>query len=360
MENHAIPNILIVDDETSIIRSISRLLRNEGFAVVGAESPQEALKRMRVTDFHLVISDLQMPGMDGIEFLSLVAEIYPKTARILISGVADKQDLKEAIDQCQVEHFIQKPWDPKQLKAQTIQVVAENEYKRNREIANLAYDKLEEDASLLQRSLLPQAITSSTLNCEYILPSNDDLRGDGLGFHLLNNKLNFYQFCVSDQGLTSVMQAQTMHAKLSRGDYSDPAQLLLELNRDYPFLQDPMRYVTLICGCLDVQSGELLISCAGHPGPTLLGDQILSVAGGGLPIGLVENPGYFNTELDMSAGDKLVIFSAEVADEDDADLINLLNHYKTTRVSFLKLALQGWRTTRSVSDDIAVLLIERN
>lgn len=359
MENRGTARLLIVDDDTSIIQSLKRLLRSEGLTVVGAKSPREALHKMRTTDFNLVISDLKMPTMDGIEFLATAAEIFPQTSQALLSGHAELSDLKDAIDQCQVEHFFRKPWDPQELKTKTIQLLTENKYKRKRLAASVENDELTNDTKMLQRFLLPEAFDSDTVSCDYIFHSSDCPGGDGLGYRLVDDKLCFYQFDVHRCGLSSTMQALALHGRLAQGNYADPAQLLLDTNRDYPFLQDPERYVRLICGCLDINSGELIMSRAGYQNPILIGKQRPFAEDSGMPVGVVEEPEYANVEVTMAPGDKLIVFSDGMAAEDDDSLLELLDDCKEDSINLLKQVLEGWRNTQHISDDIAVLLLER-
>ncbi len=122
--------ILLVDDDINILKSVVRVLRREQIDVRAAESAFEALELMKEHDFHLVITDLRMPGMDGLEFLAIVTERYPKTLQVMLSGNADKPDLERAMSQCQVRHFMTKPWNVDELKTLAAQLLDEAEYMR--------------------------------------------------------------------------------------------------------------------------------------------------------------------------------------------------------------------------------------
>ena len=117
------PEVLIVDDEVRVLKALIRSLREEGYKVTAVNTPAKALDKLAETTYHLVISDLKMPDMDGIEFLALVAELYPDTAQLLLSGHADMNALREAINKCQISQFIAKPWDTQELKSVTRQLV---------------------------------------------------------------------------------------------------------------------------------------------------------------------------------------------------------------------------------------------
>lgn len=72
--------ILVVDDEPNYLIVLSELLRDEGYEVFTADSGQAGLKMARENDLDLVISDMKMPGMDGIALLSKLKEFNQRSA----------------------------------------------------------------------------------------------------------------------------------------------------------------------------------------------------------------------------------------------------------------------------------------
>ena len=109
--------ILCVDDDANILEGYRRQLRKE-FALEIAVGPTEGLKALAARGpFAVVVSDLHMPEMTGIQFLSKVRELSPDTARILLTGNADLQSSIEAINRGQILRFLTKPCSPEQLAA---------------------------------------------------------------------------------------------------------------------------------------------------------------------------------------------------------------------------------------------------
>ncbi len=101
--------ILCVDDDANILEGFRRQLRKE-FRLETALGPEEGFKVLETRGpFAVVVSDLQMPGMDGIQFLSSVRERAPDTVRILLTGNADLQASIDAINQGQIFRFLTKP-----------------------------------------------------------------------------------------------------------------------------------------------------------------------------------------------------------------------------------------------------------
>ncbi|HON23170.1 MAG TPA: response regulator, partial [Syntrophales bacterium] len=78
--------ILIVDDEETICQSLSGILRDEGYETVTAGSGEEALKIIEEEMPNLVLLDIWLPGMDGIEVLKIIRSEYPQIRVIMMSG----------------------------------------------------------------------------------------------------------------------------------------------------------------------------------------------------------------------------------------------------------------------------------
>ena len=111
--------ILFVDDEKNILDSMKRLLRKR-FEVDTALGPTAGLEMMKKGRFAVVVSDLRMPGMDGIEFLSHVRSINQDTVRIMLTGYADLDASIAAVNEGRVFRFLTKPCPDQQL-IQTLQ-----------------------------------------------------------------------------------------------------------------------------------------------------------------------------------------------------------------------------------------------
>ncbi len=107
--------ILCVDDDANILDGYKRHLRKE-FKLETAVGPEQGLQMVAERGpFAVVVSDLQMPGMNGIQFLARVREQSPDTVRILLTGNADLQTSIDAINQGQIFRFLTKPCAPDAL-----------------------------------------------------------------------------------------------------------------------------------------------------------------------------------------------------------------------------------------------------
>ena len=108
--------VLIVDDEEPILHSLERLLRREPYELLCATSGPQALEMLEREPVSLVISDLGMPGMDGLELLARVKERHPEAVRIILTGRADTHSAMRAINEGEVYRFFTKPWNDDELR----------------------------------------------------------------------------------------------------------------------------------------------------------------------------------------------------------------------------------------------------
>ncbi len=108
-------SILCVDDDANILAGYKRQLRKD-FNLETAVGPEQGLQMVAERGpFAVVVSDFQMPGMTGIQFLARVREQAPETVRMLLTGNADLQMSIEAINQGQIYRFLSKPCTPEML-----------------------------------------------------------------------------------------------------------------------------------------------------------------------------------------------------------------------------------------------------
>lgn len=108
-------NILVIDDEELVVESIKRLLKREGYGVTIAASGKEALEKIKDTAFDLIVSDIRMPEIDGIEIVKNIREYLKREGKkpvpeILITGYASDESFKQALE-LKVADYIYKPFD---------------------------------------------------------------------------------------------------------------------------------------------------------------------------------------------------------------------------------------------------------
>jgi response regulator RpfG family c-di-GMP phosphodiesterase len=108
--------VLVVDDETRILSAVRRSLRREGYEILTAETPMEALAILEARSVDVILSDHKMPGMNGLKFLALAALRRPQAARLLITGWGAEVPAHD-LDALGIRALLTKPWDDAELKA---------------------------------------------------------------------------------------------------------------------------------------------------------------------------------------------------------------------------------------------------
>jgi len=102
--------ILVADDDAGMRESLARVLRREGFTVVPAEDGTAALEALRRTRVDLLVADLRMPGLDGLELLRAAKLVAPETEIVVISGHGTVEEAVEAMKEGAYD-FLTKPFD---------------------------------------------------------------------------------------------------------------------------------------------------------------------------------------------------------------------------------------------------------
>ncbi|MBN2032248.1 MAG: sigma-54-dependent Fis family transcriptional regulator [Deltaproteobacteria bacterium] len=106
--------VAVVDDEPLALKSISRILGRRGHEVEVFESPYQALDRMFQSPFHIVMTDIRMPEMNGMELLERIKARFPETQVILFTGYASVDDAVKAIKQGAF-YYVEKPLTPDKI-----------------------------------------------------------------------------------------------------------------------------------------------------------------------------------------------------------------------------------------------------
>jgi response regulator RpfG family c-di-GMP phosphodiesterase len=109
--------VLLVDDEEIVTGSIKTFLNLEtNYEVIAFNSPRQALEFLKHNPVDLVIADLLMPDMNGIDFLAATKRLHPDAVRVLLTGYADKENAIKAINEIGLYQYLEKPWDNDHLR----------------------------------------------------------------------------------------------------------------------------------------------------------------------------------------------------------------------------------------------------
>ena len=107
-------SILLVDDEKTMVKYLSKRLIKKGFDIRVAYNGLDALEQVKAADFDVILLDVLMPGMNGIETLKEIKKIKPRTEVIMLTGHASVEVGIEGM-KAGAFNYIMKPFDPNEL-----------------------------------------------------------------------------------------------------------------------------------------------------------------------------------------------------------------------------------------------------
>ena len=130
--------ILFVEDNELLLELYGAMLAGEpdSWETTLAPNGAAALKLIQQTTFDVVVSDMQMPGMNGIELLTELCRLHPQTSRIIVSGLADQAEAAESLNCTHL--FIPKPFNAKTLQATLVRIGSLDAYLKNDALRGLA------------------------------------------------------------------------------------------------------------------------------------------------------------------------------------------------------------------------------
>lgn len=110
-----VPKILIVDDDESVLAGFQRSLRKR-FTMDVATRGEQALRLLEgETPYAVVVADMHMPGMNGLDLLMRIRDLSPDTSRIMLTGDADQRTAVDAVNHGRVFRFLAKPCEVEAL-----------------------------------------------------------------------------------------------------------------------------------------------------------------------------------------------------------------------------------------------------
>ncbi len=103
--------VLLVDDEPVSLHALEKIFTGCDYQIITSNNGHEALKVLSQSVVHVIIIDLKMPIMSGVELLAEVKKSYPDTIRLVSSASTDFKEIKDAVNQGFIFKFLSKPWD---------------------------------------------------------------------------------------------------------------------------------------------------------------------------------------------------------------------------------------------------------
>lgn len=163
--------IMVVDDEEHIRKSLEEILRLEGYEISAIESADAALPILKTENFDLILLDLRMPGMDGIEFLRSVTRMAPETKVILLTGHGTLESAIEALRQGASDYLL-KPVASRELLSSVARALAQRAEQQQKRLI------LEQLDASIQRLKDVEGIEALTTGEQQVIALDDGVTVD--------------------------------------------------------------------------------------------------------------------------------------------------------------------------------------
>ncbi|SDH48534.1 two-component system response regulator RssB [Pseudomonas panipatensis] len=385
--------LLIIDDDEVVRESLAAYLEDSGFKVLQANNGQQGLQVFQQELPDLVICDLRMPQMDGLELIRRVGEMAVETPVIVLSGAGVMSDVVEALrlgaadylikpleDLAVLEHSVRRALDRAFLRAEN------RRYREKLETANrelqASLNLLQEDQNAgrqVQMNMLPVTPwdADGLRFAHQIIPSLY-LSGDFVDyFRVDERRIAFYLADVSGHGASSAFVTVLLKFMTTRLLYESrrggslpkfkPSEVLSHINRGLINCKLG-KHVTMLGGVIDLETDRLTYSVGGHlPLPVLYVDgEARYLEGRGLPVGLFEEASYDDRTLDLPKSFSLSLFSDGILDVLPGTTLKEKEAILPEQVVAAGGTLDGLRQVFGLAklgempDDIALLVLSRN
>jgi len=384
--------LLIIDDDDVVRASLAAYLEDSGFSVLQAGNGQQGLQVFEEHQPDLVICDLRMPQMGGLELIRQVSERAPQVPVIVVSGAGVMSDAVEALrlgaadylikpleDLAVLEHSVRRALDRSRL------VLENQRYRDKLEAANRELEAslhlLQEDQTAgrqVQMNMLPESpwVAGEFAFEHQIIPSLY-LSGDFVDyFRVDDRRIAFYLADVSGHGASSAFvtvllkfMTTRLMFELKRNKMREfkPSEVLSHINRG--LINSKLgKHVTMVGGVIDEDSGLLTYAVGGHlPLPVLYTPgNARYLEGRGLPVGLFDEATYQDLVVELPPQFSISLMSDGILDLLPGDTLKDKEAALPEIVKAAGGSLDGLRqrfglaTLGEMPDDIALLVLSRN
>ena len=378
--------ILVVDDEPDLqplmLQRMRRSIRAGKYIFVFAGNGVEALERLREQeDIDMVVSDINMPQMDGLTLLDQIAQLDPNIRSVIISAYGDMKNIRTAMNRGAFD-FITKPVDFDDLRI-TIDRTLEHMARWREALASrdqLVTLQHELDiARKMQRAILPTEFPDEP--GYRIFGDMEPARNVGGDFFdvipLEHGRVGLAIADVSDKGVPAalfMMSSRTLLKGAAIGS-AEPSVALREVNNMLCDKNESMMFVTLLYGIYDPASGELTYANGGHNSPVVVhSDKSCAMLPltDGIAIGVMPDLEYQQKTITLSPGDTLTFYTdgvTEAMNENNEELgeerlFEILKGASSKEPEeIIRAIFEGIKTfvgDAPQSDDITCLMLHRS
>jgi len=383
--------LLVIDDEAMVRDSMVAYLEDSGYQVASVSNGVDGINSLQQQQSDLVLCDLRMPNLDGIQVIRQIKENWPHIPVIVVSGAGVMDDVVQAlrlgasdylvkpiIDLAMLEHSVKRNLELVALERQN-QSYRQHLESVNRELrAGLEELRSDQQAGRkVQMKMLPDFMDVNDFSFRHIIKPSLLLSGDFLDYFPLDDHLyGFYIADVSGHGASSafvtvLLKNLTYRLKrnLKRGSSDDlfyPVKVLQRMNEE--LLNTGFgKHLTIIYGVLNVDDGSLDYSVGAHfPMPVLMENgKAQYLSGSGMPVGLFKDAEYQAYHLQLPQRFSLHLFSDGVLEvipekslaEKEKYLLNLIEREEGNHDGIIQSL--DLLSDIDVPDDIALMTVFR-
>ena len=384
--------ILTIDDEALVREILTAYLEDSGFEVIQAGDGQTGIDLIGREQPDLVLCDLRMPGMDGLQVLATVTRDFPELPILVVSGLGGMSDAIQALklgawdyvtkpieDMAVLEHAINHALERARLRREN------REHREHLEAVNEQLQqtlrRLQEDetaARRIQFQLLPEN-DKAYRNYRFSrhLLTSQYLSGDFVDYFAIDGEhLGFYIADVSGHGVSSAFVTVMLKSYMSRyrelyrqnrdKGILNPAETLSRLNREI-FGCHMDKYLTMFYGVIHWPNNQLRYSSGGQfPFPILFdGEQASYLGKKSLPVGLFDFASYQIESLDLPRWFAMVLISDGILETLPQTTLRdkqafLLDRIQNTELDIENLIqVLGLDCAGPLPDDVTLLLVTR-
>ena len=325
--------ILVVDDEPDleplILQRMRRSIRSGRYSFVFAGNGIEALERLsNDPGIDMVVSDINMPQMDGLTLLEQIPKVDPNVRSVIISAYGDMRNIRTAMNRGAFD-FVTKPLDFEDLQItidRTLQHMAEwKEALQSRDKLVALQNELDV-ASKMQQSILPTSFPETSQYEVYgnMVPARN-VGGDFFDLIPMDNgRIGLCVADVSDKGVPAalfMMSSRTL-LKGSAIGMGAPGDVLSEVNTMLTENNETMMFVTLVYVLYDPETGALTYANGGHCNPLVVhpdGSSEELALTGGVALGVMSGLDYQEDQSTLNPGDTLILYTDGVSEAMNAE-----------------------------------------
>jgi len=379
--------ILVVDDEPDLqmlmLQKFRAKVKNREYEFLFAENGSEALDTItNHPDLSLILSDINMPKMDGLTLLSEIQQLERSDIRtIMVSAYGDMENIRTAMNRGAYD-FVTKPIDFKDLETTIEKTLREIRQLMNVRLMQEQLESLNYDldmAARIQQKILHQEFPVFSDDSRFDIFANmmaaKQVGGDFYDFFKYDDDhLAFFIGDVAGKGMPAAIYMAVCRTMLKAigSEVFDPAECLFKVNNMLIPESDMSTFVTVFYGVLNVKTGELHYCNGGHNLPYIqkADGRVVELEDiGGLLMGKFENAPYEKNSVQLVPGDTLVTFTDGVTEAeneaggffDEERVVSYLEKDPakslTNQVKGLFLEVMKFAGPATQSDDITVLSV---